>query len=266
MQIYLAATPDHLRQVLSYTDRPAHVAYRVGEDGSLTRHSLLAATRGGLMVLGDGERSAVRDASALCREVWRECGNRGYVGVAADFEGPVSDVRTAFLCRLGEVLSRNRRQLYVPEPYGRLVPAAKVLISTALSGGTFRQRVEEAAGLYGGMERIAFDLQRLRMEFPLPCPGGEGRPLTGQELEGMLRERNPSVFYSGDLCAKYFTFTREGAGHFVLFDDGDTLLRKIRMGREMGVTFGLLQFPEVEDILPQLFPRQTAGGGPRGTG
>ena len=52
MQIYLAVTPDRLRQALSYTDRPAHVAYRVGEDGRLTRHSLLAATRGGLMVLG----------------------------------------------------------------------------------------------------------------------------------------------------------------------------------------------------------------------
>lgn len=255
MQIYLAVTPDRLRQALSYTDRPAHVAYRVGDDGHLTRHSLLAATRGGLMVLGDGEHSAVRDASILCQEVWRECGNRGYTGVAADFEGPVSDARTAFLCRLGEVLARNRRQLYVPEPYGHLVPPARVLISTALSGGTFRQRVEEAAAAYG-LERVAFDLQRLRMDFPLPCPSGEGRPLTGAELEAMLAERSPSVFYSGDLCAKYFTYTEGREGHFVLFDDGDTLLRKIRMGREMGITFGLLQFPEVEDILPQLFQRQ----------
>lgn len=258
MQIYLAVTPDRLRQALSYTDRPAHVAYRVGQDGHLTRHSLLAATRGGLMVLGDGELSAVRDAAALCREVWRECGNRGYTGVAADFEGPVTDGQTAFLCRLGEVLSRNRRQLYVPEPYGRLAPTAKVLISTALSGGTLRQRIEEAAKIYG-MERIAFDLQRLRMDFPLPCPAGEGKALTGEELAGLLERREPSVFYSGDLCAKYFTYTENGAGHFVLFDDADTLLRKIRMGRELGAAMGLLQFPEVEDLLPQLFPRPGNG-------
>ncbi|MCI8419670.1 MAG: hypothetical protein HFF79_04065 [Oscillospiraceae bacterium] len=255
MQIYLAVTPDRLRQALAYTDRPAHVAYRVSSDGRLTRHSLLAATRGGLMVLGDGEQGAVRDAGELCREVWRECGNRGYGGLVADFEGPVSDARTAFLCRLGEVFARNRRQLYVPEPYGRLVPQARVLISTALSGGTLRQRVEEAAESYG-MERLAFDLQRLRMDFPLPCPSGEGTPLTGQALASMMEQRTPSVFYSRDLCAKYFTFTQEGEGHFVLFDDGDTILRKIRMGQELGVSFGLLQFPEVEDILPQLFPRQ----------
>ena len=94
------------------------------------------------------------------------------------------------------------------------------------------------------------------MDFPLPGPSGEGTPLTGQALASMMEQRTPSVFYSRDLCAKYFTFTQEGEGHFVLFDDGDTILRKIRMGQELGVSFGLLQFPEVEDILPQLFPRQ----------
>jgi hypothetical protein len=179
--------------------------------------------------------------------------------VIADFEGPVSDARTAFLCRLGEVLARNRRQLLVPEPYGRLAPTARVLISTALSGGTLRQRLEEAAAVYGG-DRLALDLQRLRMDFPLPCPSGEGRPLTGPELEGLLEKREPSLFYSGDLCAKYFTYTENGAGHFVLFDDAGTLSRKIRAGQELGIPFGLLQFPEVEDLLPQLFPRKRDGG------
>ena len=184
---------------------------------------------------------------------------RSYTGVIADFEGPVSDARTAFLCRLGEVLARNRRQLLVPEPYGRLVPTARVLISTALSGGTLRQRLEEAAAVYGG-DRLALDLQRLRMDFPLPCPSGEGRPLTGAELEGLLEKREPSLFYSGDLCAKYFTYTENGAGHFVLFDDAGTLSRKIRAGQELGIPFGLLQFPEVEDLLPQLFPQKRDGG------
>ena len=53
MQIYLAATPDKLREAAQFTDRLAHVAYRVGPDGRLTRQNLLARTHGGLMVLGD---------------------------------------------------------------------------------------------------------------------------------------------------------------------------------------------------------------------
>ena len=230
MQIFLAVTPDKQTAASRFTDRLAHVAYQVGREGHLTRQALLARTFGGLMVLGDRDWGAVRDTAQLCREVWRECGNRNYGGVAADFEHPPSPDRVSFLENLGRVLARNRKQLLVPEEYGQQVRSAQVLICTALSGGTLRQRLEEAGQAFG-KKRLALDLQRLRMSFPLPCPSGEGRPLSGEELEEMMRERQPAVFYSGDLCAKYFTSTREGESRFVLFDDAGTLRRKMQIGR-----------------------------------
>ena len=255
MQIFLAVTPDKQRTASQFTDRLAHVAYQVGREGHLTRQALLARTFGGLMVLGDRDWDAVRDTAQLCREVWRECGNRNYGGVAADFEHPPSPDRVSFLENLGRVLARNRKQLLVPEEYGQQVRSAQVLICTALSGGTLRQRLEEAGQAFG-KKRLALDLQRLRMSFPLPCPSGEGRPLSGEELEEMMRERQPAVFYSGDLCAKYFTSTREGESRFVLFDDAGTLRRKMQLGQELGIATGLLMYPEVEDILPELFGRR----------
>ena len=166
MQIYLATTPENLREALRYTDRAAHVAYRVGRDGHLTRQNLLARTQGGLMVLGDQDCGAIRDSGALVREVWRECGNRGFPGVLADFEQPPSADRTAFLEALSTVLARNNRALFVPEAYGHQVPRARVLICTAISGGTLRTRLEEAAGTFG-IQRLALDLQRLRMSLSL---------------------------------------------------------------------------------------------------
>ena len=36
---------------------------------------------------------------------------------------------------------------------------------------------------------------------------------------------SPSVFFSHELCAKYFTYQRDGRAHFVLFDDADTIRR-----------------------------------------
>ena len=153
------------------------------------------------------------------------------------------------------MLARNRKQLFVPEEYGRRVASAQVLVCTALSGGSLRQRLEEAGQAFG-QKRLALDLQRLRMSFPLPCPSGEGKALSGEELEEMMAQRQPSVFYSGDLCAKYFTSTQEGESRFVLFDDAGTLRRKMQLGRELGVTTGLLMYPEVEDILPELFGRR----------
>lgn len=259
MQLYLAVTPDKLREAARYTDRLGHVAYRVGPDGRLARQNLLARTRGGLMVLGDRDCGAVRDHAALCRDVWRECGNRGFGGVLADFEQPPSPDRTAFLEALGVVLARNNRRLYVPEAYGRRVPQAAVLICTALSGGNLRQRLEECAQTYG-RQRLALDLQRLRMRFPLPCPSGEGEPMEGEELADLLARRQPAVFYSGDLCARYFTVTEGGESRFILFDDADTLRRKIQLGRDIGAGAGFLMYPEVEDLLPELFGQRKTPG------
>ena len=124
MQLFLAVTPDKLREASRYTDRLAHVAYRVGPDGRLARQNLLARTRGGLMVLGDWDCGPIRDTVSLCRDVWRECGNRNFGGVLADFEKPPSPDRTAFLTALGAILARNNRRMYVPEAYGAQVCAA----------------------------------------------------------------------------------------------------------------------------------------------
>ena len=101
-----------------------------------------------------------------------------------------------------------------------------------------------------GADRIVLDLQRLRMDFPLPCPGGEGVYLTGEQLA--QRQRGRAVFYSRTLGARYFTY-RSGSGtRFVLFDDGDTLRRKIALGRQLGITRGLLTLPECGDILDEV--------------
>ena len=258
MQLFLAVTPDKLREAARYTDRLAHVAYRVGPDGRLARQNLLARTRGGLMVLGDQGCGVIRDTAALCRDVWRECGNRGFGGVTADFEQPPSPDRTAFLEALGNILGRNNRRLYVPESYGRQVPQASVLVCTALSGGNLRQRLEECGQLYG-RQRLALDLQRLRMSFPLPCPSGEGRPMESHELADLLAQKQPSVFYSGDLCARYFTTAENDESRFILFDDAETLRRKIRLGQELGIGAGFLMYPEVEDLLPELFGQRRPG-------
>ena len=90
------------------------------------------------------------------------------------------------------------------------------------------------------------------MSFPLPCPTGDGTPLTGEELDALMGRRQPVVFYSNDLCAKYFTATENGESRFVLFDDAGSLQRKIQLGRELGIGTGFLMYPEVQDLLPGL--------------
>lgn len=250
MQVFLTVTPDHLEDALRCTGHVAHVAYRIDESGILACSGLPPKTRGGIMVLSDGDGCAIRDIPALCGAVWRECAERGFGAIVADFERPVNEERSAFLRALCTQLRKNGRRLYVPECYGCEVPEAVVLICTAVSGGTLRHRLQDAQREFG--DRIALDLQRVRMEFPLPCPGGEGKALERAALEQLLEEK-PAVFFSEDLCAKYFVRICGCEPRFVLFDDADTLRRKLRLARELGISAAFVMYPEVEDILPELW-------------
>lgn len=250
MRVYLVAEPRDLRSAMGRSRHIACAAYGIGPEGRLTRQRLGRA-QGGLMALHDRDCGPIRAPVMLCRDIWAECASRGFGGVLADLEQPPSPDRVRFLQRLSQLLTQNGRQLFVPEHYGGDVPQAAVVISTALSGGCLRERLEEARCRFG--PRLALDLQRLRMSFPLPCPTGEGCPLTGEELHGLLQGQRSEVFFSRDLCAKYFTCPWEDNARFVLFDDGETLGEKLRLGRELGITAGFLLYPEVADLPQELF-------------
>ena len=254
MQVYLAVTPAELQAAAPYCRAFAHVAYSLGPESTLLRQSVLLQARGGLLSVTDRDAPAIAEPEKLCAAVLRECGRRSYTGVLLDFEeGPRRD-RLEFAAQLGRALSAGRRTLYVPEGYAQAAPGAAVLICTALSGGNYRERLQEAAQTHGGPGRLALDVQRLRMDFRLPAKTGEGAPLTGPELDRLMAEEAPAVFFSQDLCARYFTYTRAGEAHFVLFDDADTLQQKLRTGAALGVPAAFFMYPEVRDLLPKLFP------------
>ena len=221
MPLYLAATPDRLTRARAVTPRLAHVAYRLGPGSELLAAPLPPALRGGLMVLSDWDCPPVEEPDRLARQIARACLRRGYAGMAADF---------------------------VPEHCP--IAGATILLCTALSGGTLEGRLTQAVDQYGA-EHLALDLQRLAMDFPLPCPGGQGTPLTLPQLEALAAGR--PTFYSDALCARYFTLTRQGQTHFVLFDDARTLRRKLELARQLGIRDALVMLPEVEDLLEPLF-------------
>ena len=219
MPLYLAATPDRLTRARAVTPRLAHVAYRLGPGSELLAAPLPPALRGGLMVLSDWDCPPVEEPDRLAR-----------------------------LEALSPLLASCGRTLYVPEHCP--IAGATILLCTALSGGTLEGRLTQAVDQYGA-EHLALDLQRLAMDFPLPCPGGQGTPLTLPQLEALAAGR--PTFYSDALCARYFTLTRQGQTHFVLFDDARTLRRKLELARQLGIRDALVMLPEVEDLLEPLF-------------
>ena len=124
--------------------------------------------------------------------------------------------------------------------------------TTGISGGSLEQRLTEAAGRFGPARTVLL-LERVAEDFFLPSPTGQGMPLTREELRQRLEERAPSVFFSSELCAHYFTYmSRQNGAHFVLFDDAGSIRKKLQVARNLGISSAVLAYPQVDDLLPEL--------------
>ena len=180
------------------------------------------------------------------------CAARGFAGVLCDFEGPPLPLLSRALEALAGPLGKRGWPLYVPEPYGDRVEGARVLISSALSGGSLAQRLRDTQERYG-RDRVVLAVERVAEDFYLPAPQGQGRPLTREELEALLEERKPSVFFSGELCAHYFTYmSRDNGAHFVLFDDAGSIRKKLQVAQSLGIVHALAAYPQVDDLLADI--------------
>ena len=237
MQLYLACGPED--------DVPRHVtpvraAYRLDDEGALCALSLPRQMQGGLLLL---TAYAGRCGEHTAQALTQECRRRRYSGVVVPFPAP------ALARALSRPLYRAGLELWLHERDAPAAPGCWVLVNTAQPRGSLQDRLTRAVRAYGP-ERIVLDAQRLRMDFPLPCPDGEGAYLTAAQLCRLRAGR--TVFYSKELGVRYFTYRQGSARRFVLLDDGDTLRRKLALGAQLGITRGLLTMPECGDVLAEV--------------
>ena len=136
LQLYLAATPADFPLARKHTGYLAHMAYRIGPDGSLLIAALPPSLRGGLMLLSD--RDAGTPQNTLAKQILQECLSRNYAGVVLDSDGPPT-LPPEFPAQLESVLLKHRRKLFLPEHYAPTAPHSTVLVCTAISGGHLRQ-------------------------------------------------------------------------------------------------------------------------------
>lgn len=254
----LTVPPDRLHQIRGLAATPAHMAYRMGRGPHLFRMGGPAAPRGGLMMVDSRQFDGLGSPAPFCQEVVRECMARGFIGVLCDFEGGCLPPLEQTVRQLGDSCARRGWQLYVPEQYGHCSDHARVMIPSALSGGSLRQRLVEAQERFG-MDRVVLALHRVAEDFFLPSPTGSGLPLSQEELQRRLDTLHPSVFFSHELCARYFTYmSRDSGAHFVLFDDEATLAKKLEVARGLGIRTAVAAWPEVADAAGALGLKATS--------
>lgn len=214
---------------------PVRLSYRVSPDLRLLRLQG-PPLRGGVMAVTCGDGELHGDPDPLCRTILRECAARGARGLLLDFDRPAP-----VPARLAALLARCGLSLILPEWLAEHAPNCRVLIPSALSGGSLELRLLEAVQTYGA-DRVILAIERRAEEFSLPCPSGCGRPLSPEELEGLKASHRPQLHFSAALCTRYFVHCREDQAHLVLCDDDGTLREKHACARRCGVyRFLLLQ-------------------------
>lgn len=242
MQFYLAAgsgdTPPSGRF------QPVRAFYRLG--ARLLSSAGGTPAQGGMMLVCDGSECGAPEL--LAHDILQECMRRDYAGVVLDLVHSGGE-RGTLTARLGQLCARYDRRLFVPEHYAPYAAQATVLVNTAVTGGTLKKRLEEAVRRFGA-GRIALDLERLRLDLTLPQSTNIRRALTADELR-RLRE-GKSVYFSDQLCTRYFTYRSGTENHYVLFDDAQTLRTKAAMAESHGIREGFFMLPEVADIVSEL--------------
>lgn len=247
-RLLLAAPPEQVGEIHIPGAVIAHMAYRVEDGPKLYRCASAQGIQGGILMADDLRLNVWTDNDFFCRQVVRECRARGAQGFLANWCRSPSPEMSALNRSLGEALGKAGLSLWLPERYDGCAPHAHVLISSAISGGTLKVRLQEAMERYG-RDRIVLCVEPVAEDFTMPSPAGQGQPLSPEQLARLQQRIHPSVYYSSELCAHYFTYCRDNRVHFVLFDTADSIRRKLSLAGQLGIPWAAAAWADVKDCL-----------------
>lgn len=248
---YILTPPKYLPQLTPWDILPAHLTYRLSPNGRLLRHPDAQSLRGGIMVIGDCRDDLQNISPQLSLEIIQECLLHGYRGVLLDLEHQQQSL-VRLVQQLGTLLQRQGVTLFIPEYYAPAAPRGRVLISTALSGGCLEDRLREAVNCFG-QDRVVLAMEKTAQDFTLPALTGQGIPLTQEQLQQTQTDLHPCTFFSAPLCTRYFTYQKkDGSVHVTLYDDTETLCRKLDIARSAGIYRFLLPWQEIS-CTPEAF-------------
>lgn len=116
------------------------------------------------------------------------------------------------------------------------LPTPCQAVDCAVSGGTMEAFLHSALAAAQGV--LCAVITPVFMDFSLPCPGGIGQTLTEPQAQQLRQDRR--LFYSNALVTSYFTYEAQHVLHVVLTDTDDTLRKKLRLCRSLGIPYGIV--------------------------
>lgn len=218
----------------------------VGKCMNLNRLYIPAKTKDDILGISDiGITEG--DIDFCVKSILHEVRKGEFKGIFADFERKDKEV-LSLLSNLDEMAYKENITLYVPICNEKAVKYAKLVAQSALSGGSLEEYILGLDKKYN--DRIAVSIRPICTDFVLPSQNSEGTPISKEERQQKMKRYNSGAYFSRELCAKYFTYMDENEqGHFVLFDDLDTISAKIQRLNNLPVKKIFALYPDIEKLL-----------------
>jgi hypothetical protein len=251
LNLIIAFPPDLISEASAIRAETAYTIYRIGRDGHLYRADTEKLPSGGVMVLDDGGNPFSGSPVLLAGEAMREASARRCSGILLDLSKSQSNQPGVLASLLSSECKKHSIRLFVPEHLAQSSDQAIILVETAISSGSLQRNLHGAVTKYQA-ERVALDIERIRLDITLPSTDGQGQPLSAAELKSLMVRYGARSFFSPELCAWYFNYRVEGKLHFVLYDDLESIRRKITLASRFGISRAILYYPEVSDIIKYL--------------
>lgn len=218
----------------------------VGKGMSLNRLYIPAKARGDILGISDiGITDG--DINFCVKSILYEVRKGEFKGIFADFERDNEEV-LSLLSKLDEMAYKENIEFYAPICNQKAVKYGFLVAQSALSGGNLEDYILELDEKY--KNRIAVSIRPICTDFVLPSQDSEGTPISQQEKQEKMQKYDAGAYFSRELCAKYFTYMDENEqGHFVLFDDLDTISAKIQRLNNLPVKKIFALYPDIEKLL-----------------
>ncbi len=245
----LLTPPDKLAQAKAFKLPIAHMAYRFSREGALIKAPLSDTQKNDLLFLDGDSWNENSEIPSIIQQLIKECKTQHYRGAILDFSKSPTQRTVSLIKQLDTMMHKQNLRLYLPECYHSYSKSANIIISSAISGGSLQQRLTSAKQTYGS-NRITLSIERCAEAFSLPTLKGKSTSLSRLELQKRIQTTSPSIFYSNELCANYFTYLNQyGSAHFILYDDAKSIHRKFSLAKNLNITECFMLYPQVDDIL-----------------
>lgn len=218
----------------------------VGKNMTLKRLYIPAKTKNDILGISDmgitnGNINACADA------IIYEVVNNKFSGIFADFERDDKAV-LSLASKLDELCKKYNIDFFVPVQCSCAVIHACIVVQSALSGGILEEYINKICEDYPN--RTAVSIRPVSTDFTLPAQKSEGNPISKSQRQLLIQKYSSGVFFSRELCAKYFTYMDElERGHFVLFDDESTIFAKLERLNALNIKNIFAVYPDIYPII-----------------